>query len=451
MAENKDMQMARRIAELAAEKGGTAYFVGGFVRDQLRGYAGKDIDIEVYGLKPAELEEILDTLGQRLSMGESFGVFGLKGYDLDIAMPRKEKLRGTGHRDFDVTVDPFIGTEKAALRRDFTINAMMQNILTGEIVDHFGGQDDLKAGIIRHVSDETFAEDPLRVLRGAQFAARFEYSIADDTVSLCKQMDLSTLASERIMGELEKALLKAARPSIFFEELRRMEQLTVWFPELEQLIGVEQNPDYHLEGDVWTHTMMVLDAAAAYRADVKDPVSFMMAAVTHDLGKAICTEVVDGRIRSIGHETIGLPLAEAFVKRITAENDLLKNVLNLTQLHMKPNVCAASGSAVKSTNKMFDSAIDPKALMYIAFADERGRIAVTANEGNEEFLQERLAVYEEYMSRPYVMGRDLILAGLKPGPNFGELLAHAHKLRLAGIPKEEALKQTLGYARQKKG
>ena len=159
-----NMEMAKMLAKGAAELGGCAYFVGGYVRDLLSGSEGKDIDVEVHGLTPDQLKCLLDSLGQRLDIGESFGIFGLKGYDIDIAMPRKESCRGRGHRDFDVFVDPHIGTLGAAKRRDFTVNAMMQNILTGEIVDHFGGREDLEKGIIRHVNDQSFA----RLLRSLQ-------------------------------------------------------------------------------------------------------------------------------------------------------------------------------------------------------------------------------------------------------------------------------------------
>ena len=214
MSHLEDQKMAGEVARLVAEKGGRTFYVGGFVRDALLHRENKDVDIEVHGVTPRQLEEILDSLGQRLVMGESFGVFGLKGYSLDIAMPRKEEARGQGHKDFDVFVDPFIGTEAAARRRDFTFNALMQDVLTGEIVDHFGGVEDLKSGVLRHVCDQSFGEDPLRVLRAAQFAARFGFRVAEDTVALCRRMELQHLSRERIDGELKKALLKAEKPSI---------------------------------------------------------------------------------------------------------------------------------------------------------------------------------------------------------------------------------------------
>lgn len=443
-----DIEMARKIAERVDASGGCAYFVGGYVRDLIEGYQGKDIDIEIHGITPHALKDILDGLGQRLEIGESFGIFGLRGYSLDIAMPRTETNRGRGHRDFDIFVDPHIGTYKAAQRRDFTVNAMMQNILTGEIIDHFGGQEDLKNRIIRHIDATTFIEDPLRVLRGAQFAARFGFDIAPDTIELCRGMDISTLAKERILGEIEKALLKAERPSVFFELMRKMNHLSVWFPELEALIGVEQNPKHHAEGDVWVHTMMVLDEGAKLRHYAEDPLGFMLACITHDFGKAICTEIVKGEIHSYGHEVAGLPIIEGFMMRLTNEHRLIKYVLNLSEYHMKPNTLAATGASVKSTNKMFDKSVDPAALICIAVADGLGKIAPREYVSYDDFFIERLKTYREYMSRPYVTGQDLIEAGLAPSKEFSDYLEYAHKLRLAGIEKESALRQTLSYARK---
>ncbi len=441
--------MAENIAKAVREHGGVAYYVGGYIRDKLRGIENKDIDIEVHGIYPRQLEEILDDLGERVSVGESFGIYRLKGCDLDIAMPRKETNRGSGHKDFDVCVDPFIGVKKAASRRDFTVNAILEDILTGEIIDPFGGAGDIEKGIIRHVNDGTFAEDPLRVLRAAQFAARFGFTVAAETTELCKNADLSFLSKERVEGELKKALLKSGKPSVFFTVLREMHQLSVWFPELEQTIGVGQNPEYHAEGDVWTHTLMVVDVAAQYREQAKNPFGFMLAAVAHDFGKAVCTSTVNGGLHAYGHEIEGIPLVISFMKRLTAEKALIRYVVNLCEQHMMPNKLAADKSSVKSTNKMFDASLDPEALLNLALADGLGKISSHEYISYDDFLAERLAVYKEYMSRPYVTGRDLIEAGIKPSKNFSEYLAFAHKLRLAGIPKEDALKQTLALARGK--
>ena len=442
-----DLEMAKIIAQRVAEEGGRTYYVGGFVRDGLLGQENKDVDMEVHGISHDALAAILDSLGQRITIGESFGIFNLKGYSVDIAMPRKESARGRGHRDFDIFVDPFIDIEGAARRRDFTINAMMQDVLTGEILDPFGGREDLNKQILRHVDDTSFGEDPLRVLRGAQFAARFQCAVAPETVELCKTMPLSHLPRERIEGELKKALLKAERPSIFFERLREMEQLDIWFPELKALIGVPQNPAYHSEGDVWNHTMLVLDEAAKLRHRVANPYWFMLTALVHDFGKAVTTEEKNGVLHAYDHETKGLPLAETFLRRLTGESKLIRYVLNLTELHMKPNTAAAMHSAPKVTTRMFDAAIDPEGLICIALADDRGRISQKPTPSTEDFLYQRLEIYRELMARPYVTGQDLIAAGLTPGADFSQILQYAHKLRLSGVDKESALRQTLGHAR----
>lgn len=442
------VQLARRIAELVNSRGGRVFYVGGFVRDRLKGTENKDVDIEVHGISPSQLEEILDTLGQRISIGESFGIYNLKGSPLDIAMPRKEEMRGHGHRDFDIFVDPYIGTEAAARRRDFTINALMEDVLTGEIIDHFGGREDLSRGILRHVDDKSFGEDALRVLRCAQFAARFGFEAAEETVQLCRSMELGHLPRERVMAELEKALLKAEKPSVFFEMLRQMGQLSCWFGELEALIGLPQNPVYHAEGDVWNHTMMVLDEAAKLRTQTENPLWFMLSALCHDMGKAVCTENVKGAIHAYAHEKEGLPVVQGFLSRLTGETKLIKYVLNMVKLHMKPNTVAQAKAAPKTSMRMFDDAIDPEGLLCLALADDMGRIGPKPGGLNQTFLNERLEMYKALMARPFVQGRDLMEAGLRPGEYYTEALAYAHKLRLAGVDKENALKQTLAYARK---
>ncbi len=443
-------QITLRIAQAASTRGGRAYYVGGYVRDRLRGQENTDLDIEVHGITPAQLEEILDTCGERVAIGESFGIYALKGYTIDIAMPRQEHAIGGGHRDFAVTVDPFIGTEKAAARRDFTVNAMMQDVLTGEIIDHYDGQQDLRRGILRHVNDSSFAEDPLRVVRAAQFAARLGFTVAPDTVKLCHTMDLSALPRERIEGEWRKALLTAATPSVFFTTLREMDQLGIWFPEIAALIGVPQPPQWHAEGDVWNHTMMVLDAAAAHRDRAENPYAFMLAALAHDVGKAVATTADGDTIHAYGHETAGLPIAERLLRRITREKCVIAYALELIEHHMKPYALAAANAAIKATNRLFDRVANPCALIYLAAADNDGRITAAPVPDRTAWLTERLTVYRDYMARPYVAGRDLIAAGLAADSRFADYLAYAHKLRLAGVDKDTALKQTLAYARQKK-
>lgn len=440
-----NMQMANKIAQAAAAQGGRVYYVGGLVRDRLMGREGKDVDIEVHGIPPKALEAILDSLGQRTEMGASFGVYGLRHYDIDIALPRKEEATGRGHRDFAVFADPFLGTKKAAVRRDFTINAMMEDVITGEIIDHFGGREDLKKGVIRHVNDQTFTEDPLRVLRGAQFAARFGFTVAPETCALCRDIDLSYLAAERIFTELEKALMKADTPSVFFEFLRKTHQLSYWFPEIEALIDTPQEPRHHPEGDVWNHTMLVLDQAARLRSQARQPLYFMLSALCHDLGKPATTALDQGVIRSIGHEKAGISITDRFLSRITNEIRLHKYVLNMVELHMYPNQRVKQKAGQKSMNHLFDASLCPEDLLLLAKADHTGRPLDQDYTPTENRLREQLQIFHEIMARPYVMGADLITAGMQPGPDFGEALAYAHKVRLAGVEKEAALLQTLGY------
>lgn len=454
-----DVRMAEKIALAVRAAGGRAYYVGGCVRDELLGRESKDIDIEVHGVPADTLAAILDTLGERLTKGASFGVMGLRHYGIDVAMPRSETATGLGHKDFAVSVDPYLGEEKAASRRDFTINALMQDVLTGEILDFFDGRGDLERGLIRHVSEKSFPEDPLRVFRAAQFAARFGFTVAEETRALCAAMRVDALAGERVMGELEKALLKAEKPSVFFEELRRMGQLSPWFSELAGLIDLPQPPQHHPEGDVWTHTMQVLDEAAGLRGEAQEPLYFMLAALCHDLGKTVTTEERNGRLHAYGHERAGLPLAESLLCRLTREAKLIAYVRNMTALHMEPNMKAGTGARDKAFMHMFNESVCPQDLLLLARADYLGRRGPESDAEamardyapTAEKLADMLALYRARMAEPCVMGRDLIEAGLAPGPAFTEALAYAHKLRLAGVGKEDQLRQTLGYMRKKPG
>ena len=449
--QNENLVMAERIAQLVHEQGGACYYVGGFVRDRLLGLENKDIDIEVHGVSPETLIEILNSLGTVTVFGESFGIFGLAHHNLDIALPRSERAVGSGHRDFLITADPFIGTRAAAVRRDFTVNALMQDVLTGEILDYFGGREDLKAGILRHVDPVRFAEDPLRVLRGAQFAARFGFRIAPETVEVCRKMNLEALPKERIFGELEKALLKADLPSVFFESLRRMDQMKVWFPEILALVDIPQPQEYHPEGDVWVHTMHVLDKAARIREQAHNPIGLMLSALCHDLGKASTTEIgKDGRLHAYRHEQAGILPTSALMTRISGEKKLKQYVLNMVELHMLPNMLAAQSAGRKSFNHVFDRSCDPEDLLLLCKADALGSSMDPLSYTEvEEGLHRALKAYRRQMARPHVTGADLIAAGWQPSEAFHEALSYAHKLQLAGVNRKETLSQTLAFLRDR--
>ncbi len=447
---SKNTEVCEKLAHAVNEAGGALYYVGGCVRDKLLGIQSYDIDVEVHGISPEALENILSRLGHTRKLGLSFGIWSLDGRNIDIAMPRLEKATGHGHRDFETFIDPFLGTKKASQRRDFTVNAIMENVLTHEIVDHFDGISHLKQGVLKHVDSESFAEDPLRVLRGAGFAARFGFTVAHETAELFKRMSLEELSRERVFAELEKALMKAERPSVFFNVLKETGMLHTWFSEIESLIGVAQPVKYHAEGDAYNHTMLVLDQAAMLRSDAKKPLYFMLSALCHDLGKAVTTREIDGKIRSLMHETEGVKIAEKFITRITGEQELKRYVLNMILLHMRPNMLAGQQSGQKAYFRLFDKSVEPSDLLLLAKADFNGSVSKEKDGYGqvEECLRDALYEYKQLMKREHVTGDDLISAGLSPGKEFSELLALAHKLRLAGVEKKDALSQVLAKAKK---
>ncbi len=445
---NKNIEKARIIAEKVRFAGGTAYYVGGFVRDLIRCSENKDIDIEVHGITPDTLNKILCEVGQPKLMGASFGVYGLSGCELDISMPRSANSAGrNGMSDLEESIDPFIGEQNAAKRRDFTVNSLMQNVLSGEILDFYGGIEDIKNGVIRYTDKHTFSDDPLRVVRAAQFSARFGFRVQEETVSLCRDIDISAVACERIFEELKKALLKSSKPSVFFEVLRSMGHLDVWFPEVKALIGVQQPPLFHPEGDVWNHTMLVLDIGASLREKAENPLGFMLSLLCHDFGKAVTTTNEDGRIRSIGHENAGTDIASAFIKRLTSDNNLRRYILNMTEFHMRPNIIADQHSGSKAFCRLFDASICPEDLLLVSEADFLGCAKNEGYDSKKKYLYDMLELFNERMKQPYVTGKDLLQKGCMPGKEMGQALEYAHKLRLAGVCKKEALCQTLSYIR----
>lgn len=426
-------------------------YVGGMVRDGLMGIECKDIDIEVYGLTPRALKDVLSSLGKVMEMGASFGVYGLQHSAIDIAMPRRERCVGIKHTDFEVSVDPAMSFEDATLRRDLTINAMMRDVLTGELIDLWGGRSDLERRVIRHVSDATFPEDALRVFRVAQFTARFEGKIAPETLALCRSMAVDGISHERVYDELNKALMKAEKPSIFFRVLREMDHLKEFFPELEACIGVLQNPVHHPEGDVFEHTLLVLDRAAELRDKAQWPLAFMYAALFHDLGKVIATEIrEDGKITAYGHEVKGLPICETQLRRLTSQTKLIEYVKNMMWLHMRPNILAGAKSKKKKTRQLFDLSVCPEDLILLSRADASGKLDKPYNAQNEAFLRERLEDYRRVMQRPMVTGKDLIDAGLRPGPQFSEWLRRARMLHFSGVERDRALKQVVSEAKRER-
>nr|WP_276939083.1 HD domain-containing protein [Helcococcus sueciensis] len=453
MKSDKSLDIAEKIAKKVNINGGRAYFVGGYVRDEYRLKFGQtnnidnDIDIEIHGIEKNDLEKILNEFGDVLEIGKSFGIYTIRKYNLDIALPRIETKSGEKHTDFDIEVDPFIGTYKSSERRDFTINSIMKDILTGEYIDHFNGIEDIENGILRFVNGEKFQEDPLRVLRACQFAARFGYKIDKETIELCKNIDIRNLSKERVYEEVNKGLF-SSNPSIFFKYMDKMNHLNYWFKELFHLQEIDQSQKFHAEGNVYNHTLMVLDEGSKLLDRVNYKKEFMYALLCHDFGKYTATSIENGKIHSYKHEEEGIPLAKTFLRRLTDEKFIVKYVINMTLLHMKPNMYARDKSKIKSTNRVFFDSIDPNDLILLSIADDRGRISLVEKENSEDFLYDRLEIFNEYMSRDYVEGKDLIENGIKSGPIFRKLLELRDKHRISGVSKNESLKQIIAYNKE---
>ena len=434
------------LSTLVRDAGGRALLVGGCVRDALMGAQPKDWDLEVYNLDAAHLREILDQFGPVNVVGEAFTVYKL-GKHLDVSIPRRERKSGRGHRAFVIEGDPSMSVTEATRRRDFTVNAILQDPLTGEVIDPFNGQRDIEQRLLRAVSRETFAEDSLRVLRAAQFAARFGFEIDPDTVELCRTIDLGDLPAERIWGELEKLLLQATRPSIGIEWLRRLGAIEKLFPEIQSLIGVPQDPEWHPEGDVFVHTQLTVDRARELIEDLSYPrkVTVMLAALAHDFGKPATTQFLEGRWRSRGHEEAGVPPAESFLDRVSVYTidgyNVRAQVIALVREHLKP------GEFYKKRDEVGDGAFrrlarrcEPDLLYRVAKADSLGRNAEWVpreqwygSEAQEWFIERsRELEVDQRPPEPLLLGRHLLELGVEPGPLMGEITRAVYEMQLDG-------------------
>lgn len=434
------------------QQGGTAMLIGGAVIDSILGLEIKDWDIEVFGLSFNQLESILVSLGLPVNMvGKSFGIIKtiIDGVDIDISIPRRENRIGVGHTDFEIELDHTMTPYEAGLRRDLTINSMYKNLHTNELVDPFNGLADLQNGVIRATNEKTFIEDPLRVLRIMQLLPRKGKVVDSSTIELCKTLvdEFNSLPRERVMEEFTKLLLKADKPSMGLEFLRDCGWL-IHFPELFDLIGCQQNPEWHPEGDVWVHTMMVLDNAAALRHLVPEELrlTFMFGALLHDIGKPATTT---SDLRSNGHDTYGATLVPAFMDRLTNETKLIENVQKIVELHMLPGQLQKSNAKLSAWKRLHNK-FRLDILGFQSKADSNGRTGRNLLDRHEpselcfQFCEEfGLAENGGENIKPLVQGRDLIQLGLKPSAQFGILLAEAYELQLEGFDKETIIKTIL--------
>jgi tRNA nucleotidyltransferase (CCA-adding enzyme) len=430
--------IASAIAEAVRSAGGRALIVGGWVRDRLMGRASKDVDIEVYGVPPGDLRTILQRFGPVNAVGESFTVY--KVGDVDVSLPRRESKVGRGHRGFEIAGDPSMSVEEAARRRDFTINAISWDPLLDQYVDPFDGRSDIDAGVLRAVDPRTFPDDSLRVLRAIQFAARFQFRLDPRTMELCRRIPLDDLPAERIWGEIEKLLLLPRRPSIGFELALDLGVVDRLFPEVKALVGCPQEPEWHPEGDVWAHTLLVIDRARERIDDLARPqqIAVMLGAVCHDLGKPPTTAFVDGRIRSIDHEQAGVGPAAALLDRLNVHSigglDVRREVLGMVAHHLKPlSFYKADPQAGDGAFRRLSQKVDLELLARLALSDCLGRTGDFDCSGIEWFLERAGELGVQHAPpEPLVKGRHLLALGVEPGPRVGDILRQIYERQLDG-------------------
>lgn len=425
------------MAELIKDAGGRALLVGGCVRDGFLGIQAKDVDIEVYGLEADAVERTLKKKFRLDTVGRAFGVFIVKGHNIDIALPRRESKTGPRHTDFVVEGDPTMSPKEAASRRDFTVNAISFDPLTHELLDPYDGVADLKARRLRHVS-AAFSEDPLRVLRGMQFIARFDLEACPETIALCRELSPEHLPAERLWEEWKKLILKGRQPSKGLQFLKACGWLR-YFPELEAMDGCEQSPEWHPEGDVWVHTCHCLDAYARHRiGDDWEDLIVGLAVLCHDMGKPTTSYVDDktGHIRSPRHDTEGVPIAKAFLERLTRQKKIFDEVLPLVEQHMRPLALYRDGAGDSAIRRLAARVKRVDRLTRVAHADKSGRPPIEMDDFPEgEWLLNKAAelAVQDNAPSPILLGRHLIAIGVKPGQHFGKILDQCYEAQLDGV------------------
>ena len=438
------------------ELGATPILVGGCVRDYFLNIPVKDYDVEIFGIDSYEtIENSLKKFGSVKLVGKSFGVLTLRvdKYDFDFALPRTEKKIGNAHQDFEVITDANLSFKEAAIRRDFTINAIGYDFSKKKFLDPFNGIIDLEKKLIKHIDDRTFIEDSLRVYRAVGFASRFDFKIEEKTKELCKQIissdELEYLPKERIFEELKKLFLKSSRPSVGFELIRQLGILK-YFPDLNALIGCIQDKEYHPEGDVWIHTMMCLDELVKITKDgnIEDEyrkLYLFYGILCHDLGKPFCTQEINGKITSHKHEVLGIEPSISFLSKLTNEKKFIETVCTLVKNHLAPFQLYLAESSLKAIKRL-SLKVNIEDLCLVCLADCLGRDILDKDKCYKatEWLLEKakeLEIHNEPI-KALVQGRDLIALGFEPSQKFKEILDFAFDLQLdEHLEKEIIIKE----------
>ena len=440
------------------ELGARPILVGGCVRDYFLNIPVKDYDVEIFGIDCFDtIENSLKKFGSVKLVGKSFGVLTLRvdNYDFDFALPRREKKVGNSHQDFEIITNANLSFKEAAIRRDFTINAIGYDFSKKEFLDPFNGLSDLKARVIKHIDDNTFIEDSLRVYRAVGFASRFNFKLEEKTKELCKQIvledELKYLPKERVFEELKKLFLKSIKPSIGFELIYELGILK-YFPELKALIGCIQDKEYHPEGDVWIHTMMCLDELARIIKEEKiddeyKKLYLFYSVLCHDLGKPFCTQEINGKITSYKHEVLGIEPTISFLSKLTNEKKFIDIVCSLVKSHLAPFQLYLAESSLKAIKRL-SLKVNIEDLCLVCLADCLGRDIPDKDKcyAATTWLLEKakeLEIHNEPI-KALVQGRDLIALGFNPSQKFKEILDFAFDLQLdEHLGKENIIKEIL--------
>lgn len=454
--------LVRELAERVRTAGGRALIVGGAVRDHLLGLPVADVDLEIYGLSPAVVKTLARACGEVSEVGKNFGVLEIRRPDgtLHLSLPRRESKVAPGHRGFAVDTDPAMSPEAAARRRDFTINAIAENPLTGEVIDSVGGREDLARKILRVVDRERFGEDPLRVFRAAVFAAQFDLVVDPESARVIRDTvaSLRELPRERIGGEWRKLLLRPRTPSTGLKLLLDWGALAALHPEFVLLSKTPQNPQWHPEGDVWTHTLLAVDAAAdiARRHALADEERWrvLLATLCHDLGKGETTVERNSVWVSPGHDQAGVAPTRLFLTTLSVSQETLKVVVPLVREHLAPlhffNAEARGRPVRDGAIRQLARRLHPATvflLTLVADADHRGRGQATSRTSEVRVETEASAVLRAATEAgrqlreragklgvlhgpppPVLTGGDLVRLGFRPGPAFRTILERAEAL-----------------------